>query len=158
MRNSVLMILALTSCTPAGPTFTDADKAAIMEQRAAFTAAVNAADWDKAVAVYTDDAVAMAPNAPTSNGRLSIRDGFASMPPMGDFKTTGEQFLPAGDQAVIRGGYVMNLMPPGAPAAIADTGKFVEVWRRQGDGSWKLAIDIWSSDRPAEAFLPPPAK
>jgi quercetin dioxygenase-like cupin family protein len=32
---------------------------------------------------------------------------------------------------------------------INDTGKYVTIWKRQADGSWKLAVDIWNSDLPA---------
>lgn len=30
-----------------------------------------------------------------------------------------------------------------------DQGKFVDVWKKQADGSWKAVIDIFNSDLPA---------
>jgi ketosteroid isomerase-like protein len=30
-----------------------------------------------------------------------------------------------------------------------DKGKFVDVWKKQADGSWKAVIDIFNSDLPA---------
>jgi ketosteroid isomerase-like protein len=30
-----------------------------------------------------------------------------------------------------------------------DRGKYLTVWKRQGDGAWKIAADAWSSDLPA---------
>jgi len=30
-----------------------------------------------------------------------------------------------------------------------DSGKILEVWRKQPDGGWKCAADTWSSDLPA---------
>jgi ketosteroid isomerase-like protein len=38
-------------------------------------------------------------------------------------------------------------VPGGEPQK--DSGKFIEVWRRQGDGSWKIADDIFNSSLPA---------
>jgi ketosteroid isomerase-like protein len=29
-----------------------------------------------------------------------------------------------------------------------DAGKYVTVYRREGDGSWVMAQDIWNSDAP----------
>ncbi|HEX9166070.1 MAG TPA: nuclear transport factor 2 family protein [Gemmatimonadales bacterium] len=159
MRTGVLAVVAIAACAPSGPTFTDADKAAIMEQRAAFAAAINAADWDKAADTYAEDAVLMFANQPAINGRLAIRAAFAAFPPVSEFRMYGEEVIGAGDAAVIRGGVSMLMMPAGSPVALADTLKFVEVWRRQADGTWKLQWDIANTDRPAEAFLPPgPAK
>ncbi|HEU4419987.1 MAG TPA: hypothetical protein VFT55_13725 [Planctomycetota bacterium] len=39
------------------------------------------------------------------------------------------------------------MTPPGAPA-ITDTGKFLVIYRRQDDGSWKVCCDIFNSDLP----------
>ena len=37
---------------------------------------------------------------------------------------------------------------------IRDTGKILEIWKKQADGSWKCAVDTWNSDLPAA----PPSK
>jgi ketosteroid isomerase-like protein len=42
--------------------------------------------------------------------------------------------------------------------ASADHGKFVEVWRKQADGKWKCAVDIFNSDIPVPAAAPTPNK
>ncbi len=39
---------------------------------------------------------------------------------------------------------------PGA-APLRDHGKWVEVWRKQGDGAWRMRWDIFNSDVPSGA-------
>jgi ketosteroid isomerase-like protein len=31
---------------------------------------------------------------------------------------------------------------------VEDRGKYLEIWKRQADGSWKVALDIFNSDLP----------
>lgn len=155
MRQAAIAVLVLAACAPAGPTFTDADKAAIMEQRAAMAAAWNAGDAEKAAAVYAEDAVVMLANQPAVNGKLAILEAIRAFPPVSEAKFHGEEFLAEGNVAVIRGSVSLMMMLPGASAAVADTSKYIEVWRRQADGTWKLQWDIANTDRPAEAFVPP---
>jgi len=48
------------------------------------------------------------------------------------------------DLAYEIGNATMIIQPQGGKAA-TDTVKYVVVWKRQPDGSWKLAADIWNS-------------
>ena len=52
------------------------------------------------------------------------------------------------DMATIRGTYTLLFAPPGQ-LAFADTGKFVELWRKQSDGNWLIVWDIFNSNKPA---------
>jgi ketosteroid isomerase-like protein len=54
------------------------------------------------------------------------------------------------DLAYVLGTCTMTITPPGALGPVKDSGKFVTVVRRQRDGSWLCAVDMFSSD------LPPP--
>ena len=49
----------------------------------------------------------------------------------------------SGDLAYLIGAY--RLAMKGAQ----DRGKFVEVWKKQPDGQWKVVADIFNSDLPA---------
>jgi ketosteroid isomerase-like protein len=88
-----------------------------------------------------------------ATGRAALQQAFSAFPPVGDVKLTAVDVVGTADHAVIRGVYSLNLMLPGATAAVADTGKFVELWRKQADGKWLISWDIWNSDIP----LPAPA-
>ena len=52
-----------------------------------------------------------------------------------------------GDTAYEVGDYTMKMQPPGADA-MSDRGKYLVVWKRQADGAWKLAVDIWNTNLP----------
>jgi hypothetical protein len=43
----------------------------------------------------------------------------------------------------------MTTLPAGASAPVTDTGKGIEVYKKQADGTWKVIRDIWNSSRPA---------
>jgi ketosteroid isomerase-like protein len=41
----------------------------------------------------------------------------------------------------------MTMLPKGGKA-MNDVGKYVAVWKKQPDGSWKMIRDIYNSDLP----------
>ena len=110
-------------------------------------AAFNAADASGVAAVYTLDARMMPPNSGIIEGRDGI-EAFAK-----EFVASGAQLSfklltvhESADLCAAVGEYEMEI--PGAPN---DSGKFVEVWRRDADGTWLIADDIFNSSLPAPA-------
>jgi uncharacterized protein (TIGR02246 family) len=117
----------------------------IEQREAEWQKAFNAGDAAGVAAIYAGDARLHAPNADVIEGRAGI-EGFVK-----EFVATGAQIRfdlltvhEAPDLCAAVGRYELAI--PGAPA---DNGKFVEVWRRQPDGSWLMADDIFNSSLPA---------
>ena len=119
-------------------------------------AAVNAAlarDFATWAALFLDDAVIYPPNEPAVKGRPAIRAWLEKFPPMTEFKLNNQKVEGREDLAYVLGTYAMTTILPGAPGPVKDSGKFVTVVRRQPDGRWLAAVDMFSSDLP-----PPPPK
>ncbi len=70
-------------------------------------------------------------------------------PPLTDFKPSTVRVDGRDDLAYVLGTYTMTFVPPGASGPVKDSGKYVEVRRRQPDGRWLVAVDIFNSDLPA---------
>ncbi|MBN1222422.1 MAG: SgcJ/EcaC family oxidoreductase [Candidatus Aminicenantes bacterium] len=135
-------------------TLSDADVAAINASIEAYNQAVASTDWTAAAALYTEDAVLMLPNQPAIHSREAILTWMKAFPPLTDFNLAAEEIDARGDLAFVRGTLSMTIVPEGAPEPIQDTLKYVEIRRKQEDGSWLIAVDIFNSDMP----LPPPSK
>jgi ketosteroid isomerase-like protein len=53
----------------------------------------------------------------------------------------------SGDTAYEIGKYTLKIQPAGQEA-MTDSGKYLVVWKRQAEGTWKLHVDIWNSSMP----------
>jgi uncharacterized protein (TIGR02246 family) len=153
-RNSLLAALftgaAISACAPAAPPPPDvaAVKTAIEAINAKFTAATEKGDSASVVALYDANAIALPPGEPAWNGTAAIAKGFGAM--LGaftvkDFTLTANDVVVGGDYAAETGTYKMTMVPKKG-AAMEDHGKYVVVWKKQADGSWKLFRDIWNTD------------
>lgn len=125
------------------------DIIAIKELHEAWTPAIVDKDFDTLIALYTDDAIVLPPNAAKVQGRAAVLEWMKAFPTIADAKLMIEEINGYGDLAFVRGAYFMTLMPEGAPEPIQDRGKFIEIRRKQADGSWLMARDIFNSDLPA---------
>jgi ketosteroid isomerase-like protein len=94
---------------------------------------------------YTADALFMAPNARGVVGHAAIEAMLRAWPPVTAFVLNTEDVVVRGDLGYSCGTYSMTMTPPGA-APIQDEGKFLEIFRRQADGSWKVTRDTFNSD------------
>jgi uncharacterized protein (TIGR02246 family) len=131
------------------PALSAADEASIRTADSAFAASVNAGDAAKVGEVYAEDASLLAPNLPPQNGRRAIQafwGGFLDAYTV-RFEIASDTIEGRGDLAYNRGHYRFTAVPKakGVPG-VADEGKFLEILKKQADGTWKYAVDMYSSN------------
>jgi uncharacterized protein (TIGR02246 family) len=126
-----------------------ADLAGIRAADSAFVAAANAGDVDALTAVYASDAALLPPNIPPQKGRQAIRSywgGFLKAYTV-RFEIGSDTIEGRGDLAYNVGHYRFTAVPKAkANPGVADEGKFVEILKKQPDGTWKYLVDMYSSN------------
>ena len=151
MRPTLLLTAltcAVVACQPAPAKLSDADVAALRAGVDSIEAQILSRRDSAAAAHYTENAVFMVPNLPALEGRAAIRAWFAGGPPLATFTLTSKEIDGVGDVAYVRGTWTLTIAAAGKTPAIEDHGKFLEVRRRQADGSWLMVADIFNSDVP----------
>jgi uncharacterized protein (TIGR02246 family) len=136
-----------TANTPAGLSATDS--AGISATDSAFRAAANSGDAAAVAAAYATDASLLPPNLPMQRGRTAIKGFWGGLLDayIVTFEITPDVIEGRGDLAYNMGHYRFTAVPKSkSQPGIADEGKFVEILRKQSDGSWKYVIDIYNSN------------
>lgn len=148
------MLLAGCSETPTPPADTSAaDQKAIKDGEIAWAGDWASKDLDKLVSHYADSASVLAPDTQIMTGKDAIRAGLAKM--LADknlsmsFTTTETEVSKGGDLAYTQGTYSMTMTNPRTKKAETERGKYVTVYRKQADGTWKAVEDISNADAPA---------
>jgi uncharacterized protein (TIGR02246 family) len=150
------LILALSACTqapPPAPDTREADAQAIRSLEAAFAKDAAAKDADKAASYYAPDASMLMPNMPIMTGSAAITAGwkdFVADPNYAlSFESSKVEVSKAGDLAYSRGVYSFTFTDPKAKRPVTEKGKYVLVYAKQADGSWKVVADVGNPDAPA---------
>jgi uncharacterized protein (TIGR02246 family) len=143
--------MAAAGSDAAAASLSDEDKASIRAVDAQWARAAKAGDGEGIAALYTSDAILLPPGEPMVKGEaakkywVDFANGFSGPTELNTMAVEG-----SGDVATAIGTYTMTLTPrkAGAKPLPTDEGKYIEVLKRQGDGPWKIAYDIWNPDAP----------
>jgi uncharacterized protein (TIGR02246 family) len=155
---SMALTCLLVGCTPAAPpTPPDtraADAAAIRQLEADWLQADNAKDVDKIVGFYADDASLFLSDMPVVTGKANLVATYKTFLADKNFSlswapSTVVVVSKSGDMAYTEGTYTVTYTDPKTKKAVSEKGKYVEVYTKQADGSWKNEADIGNSDGPA---------
>src|SRR5438874_638089 len=153
-----LLSFAFVGTATAGDTKIEQD---LRDLDAKWSAAAGAKDIDKTVSYYSEDAIVMPPNAPSATTRETIRSAWKEMLTSPGaairWKATKVEVAKAGDLAYVSGTYE-ETMTDASGKPVKDHGKYVEIFKKQADGTWKVVADIWNSDLPASAPTAPEKK
>jgi uncharacterized protein (TIGR02246 family) len=132
------------AAVPAAPPASNpaADEAAIRGLDSAWNKSAGDKNVDAFTTYYATDGVLMAPGDTAIKGRDAIHAALAAMVKDPNFALTftPDQVTPKGDLAWEIGHYTITFSNKAKKPA-PTSGKYVVVWARQADGSWKVALD-----------------
>ena len=154
------LVLLISGCGQQTPKDTRAaDESALRDLDAQWSKAAAARDVDASVSYYSDDASLLAPNAPAVGDKQSIHAAWAALlaPDASlSWQASKVDVARSGDLAYVMGVYQLTTKDARGNFT-TDRGKYVEVWKKQADGSWKTAADIFNTDLPAQTPTSTPA-
>lgn len=114
-----------------------------------FLVAFNGGDAAALASFYADGARIFPPGSDAVSGREAIEaffEGFVAMKTQLSFQLLAVHESP--DLCAAIGAFEMELHPPGGGTQ-HNLGKYVEVWKRQPDGCWRIVEDIFNSTLPS---------
>ena len=119
--------------------------AAMSNARARAFAAGDAA----AIAVhFTDDANLMAPDQPILQGKNAVQAYYQSI--FDEYETELESYYDevevSGNLAYGRGYAKVTLYPIAGGDSLVSTAKYLNILKKQVDGTWKTTHDVWNSN------------
>ena len=115
----------------------------------------NEGDALRTAANYTDDAQILAPQHPAVLGKTAIVAFFkANIDTYLGFGNETTWSLVRGDMAIEQGVYSVRNVRVGENV---ESGKYIRIWKRTSNGTWKLFRDMYSSDSetPAAVLVSP---
>jgi ketosteroid isomerase-like protein len=159
-RVLVVIAVGMSACGPgsrgsaasagdASASLSATDSAGIAAADSAFRVAADSGSAAAVAAVYASDASLLPPNLPLQRGHGAIQKFWSGLfeAYTVKFEITSDMIEGRGDLAYNMGHYRFTAVPKSKSApGIADEGKFVEILKKQPDGTWKYAVDIYNSN------------
>ncbi|KPK62596.1 MAG: hypothetical protein AMS21_07390 [Gemmatimonas sp. SG8_38_2] len=151
-----LLTFAITACASSESrraATMEADLQAVTKVIDNWLEAANANDEETMMGLVADDLEMIPPGAQPVAGpdaHRALRGYFEQFTVAVESSTI--ELAVGGDWALRRYSYEITLTPKTGGETIVDTGHGIHVFKRQTDGSWKLAKDIWTTvPKPTEA-------
>lgn len=126
------------------------EKTRLLERDSQWAAAASEGrDVEHILSFWTADAVVFPPGLPEVIGKTALRRYVEGSMQIPGFRITWTSrdvaFSPDGNLAYMfsRNTVTMNA-PDGTP--VTDEGRAVTIWRRESDGEWRCAVDIWNAE------------
>ncbi len=115
-----------------------------------FSEAMMNGDNEKMLTFYADDIISLPSYQPMMEGKEALKNAMMMDENSGNkftkFQLSSKKVLLQGNLLVDIGTYDMSMDIMGMDAPYNDQGKYVTIYEKQDDGSWKIQVDTWNSD------------
>ena len=105
-------------------------------------------DIERILSFWTEDAVVIAPGLPTISGKAALRQYVVESFRIPGFriswKSSEVTLSPDGNMAYMVGRNSVTFNGPDGQPTTSE-GRAVTIWRKEQDGDWRCAVDIWNS-------------
>lgn len=157
------LMAMMTACAPqvqkpdtsekpvATKTAISVDTAAIRSIEQARLDALSKKDIDGYLSAYSDQAIWMPPGAAEIVGKAAARQRIGNALAETSIEIqlkSEEQEVMSSDWVLDRGAYVLSRTAKAGGKPAVEGGSYLTVWHKEAAG-WKIAYDVWSSERPA---------
>jgi ketosteroid isomerase-like protein len=158
MQPRTAIVALLIALTP-GPAFAqqaapDAARAALLKADADWAALVSTKDLERIVAVWTDDAVIYSPREAPVRGKAAIRAYVGESLKQPGFSITwtpvSAVVAASGDLGYTEGTNQFTV-PDEKGGTVTIRGRYLTIWRKQSDGTWRCVVDFWNEAPPADS-------
>jgi ketosteroid isomerase-like protein len=139
-----------THSKPANVVDPQASADAVRAADAAWARKAAAHDVEGTVSYYADDAIVMPPNVAMAMDKGAERKAWADiLAPGADISWTSGKVEAAqsGELVYDVGVYTVITKATKGKPQTTDGGKYLAVWKKQADGSWKAVASEWNSDK-----------
>ena len=147
-----LVAIGVAGCA-ADPGGRDSALKALREADRSLQDAIAAKDLDRITSFYAGDATLHPTAKPGIAGKDGIRSEWAAILRIPDFASKSDvrtvDVSASGDLGYTAGTYTATLRGEDG-AIVSEPGKYLTVWKKQQDRSWKVAIETYNTD------IPPP--
>ena len=142
---SILSLFFLLACQPQDSmTFSEQDIVDVKEASKQYGGAILAGDFAAIGALADPNVTLMPPGSAAVKGPAAVVE-FMEQGPKVQGTIEPESVDGSGDLAYVRGNYSLTFQINDTTQA-SYSGKYIEVWRKQEDGYWKVQVDIWNSN------------
>jgi len=165
MKSSFLVLIALLavstgSAYAAGKNTIEADKQALMKAEADFEKARAEKGLEGWLSFFADDTLDLPAGLPIATGKDVMRKRLASRWDKNvvlKWQPLKVDVAASGDIGYTAGNWQIPVLDRRSNKRVLVTGKYLTVWKKQKDGSWKVVADIANQDpvlTPAPAATP----
>jgi uncharacterized protein (TIGR02246 family) len=151
--------LLMCACSRMSPEERIAEEKAIRESEVNWAIAWGALDLDRIVSHYAEDAVLMWPGKAAIRGKGAIREVLRRLmergSPVVSFATSFVAVSQDGDMAYAKGTYSTTTAGAQTERFVIEKGRYLIVYRKQGDGVWRAEEDIRNADASGSPRLDP---
>ncbi len=137
------LCLMLSACQSPPASLTEEDIQAHREMSQQFLDYVHAGDWESLSKMYEPGAVVMQMNTAALVGNQAIQDFWAAFPSISELRFVDDGIYGEGNLAYVYGRYWLTFAD-----STTDEGKYLDVRRRQPDGTWKYVLEAANSSLP----------